>query len=164
MLGVYGGVCARRWGGCPPPRCVDYGQTGSDYAGQSCVYLERSTASAWTRSSLDLDRCRSAGLDLDLDRRPSGSSATPRHGHASTGHATPGCARTRHNRRERARPTSGRPDARVQHGASYARAGETCTILHHSGHKKTRAALRRPGFACLAPTYRRRMRIRSVAR
>jgi hypothetical protein len=72
--------------------------------------------------------------------------ATPRIGHASTGHATPERPTIAHNRHGRARPTSGRPGARTQHGASCARAGEACTILHHSGHKETRATHRLPGF------------------
>jgi hypothetical protein len=89
--------------------------------------------------------------------------ATPCIGHASTGHATLERRRTAHNRRGRGKATLGRPDARMRHGAGYARAGEACTILHPSGHKKARVTLRCPGFACLGSNYRRKMRIKSAA-
>jgi hypothetical protein len=75
-----------------------------------------------------------------------------------------GRARMRQDRRGRGEATLGRPDAGTRYGASYACAGEACTILHHSGHEKARATLRCPGFACLGSTYRRRMRIKSAAR
>ena len=74
----------------------------------------------------------------------------------------------RQDRRGRGGAVLGRPDARTRQGASYARAGETCSslafFLYLPGHEEARVTLRCPGFARLGSDYRRRMRIKSAAR
>ena len=72
----------------------------------------------------------------------------PRHARMPSGRA-----RMRQDRRGPGGATLGRPDARTQHGASYARAGEVCRNCtlspDRSGHEKARATHRLPGSACL---------------
>ena len=61
-----------------------------------------------------------------------------------------GRARMRQDRRGRGGAVLGRPDARTRQGASYARAGETCSslafFLYLPGHEKAPAAATAPGL------------------